>query len=98
MLHTQSVAEFTKSKGFVSVVPKIRANKNGYPYVTMITKDNVAENIYFSKKSSIGVKADMPIVKGFLSTFQVAETTNEAGELRTKLISNSERADISDLL
>ncbi len=97
-MDTLSFSEFTKSKGFTTLVPKVRANKNGYPYLTLITADNKAENVYFSKKSSTLVKEGMEIVKGFLAGFQVAETINAEGEPRVKIISNSERVSIGDLL
>lgn len=97
-MNTQSFKEFTASKKFVSVVPKIRANTNGYPFVTLINDKNEAENLYFSKSASELLKAGDAIVKGFFSQFQVADTINAEGEARVKLISNSERVSIGELL
>ncbi len=98
VLNTQSVKDFVKSKGFQSVAPTIRANTNGYPYITFIDDKNVAENVYFSKNGAKMVGAGEPITKELISKFQVADCKNAAGEVRTKLVSNTERINILDLL
>ncbi len=49
---TMSVVEFCKSQNLTEIVPKIRINANGYPYVTFINSDNVATNIYFTVNAS----------------------------------------------
>ncbi len=97
-MNTQSFKEFTSSKEFVSVVPKIRVNTHGYPFVTLINKENKAENIYFSKSASASLKADEAITKGFFDKYQVADTVNAQGEARVKFIGNSERVSIEELL
>lgn len=92
----QSIVEFAKASGFVQIVKTIRANTNGYPFLTFINKDNVAENIYFSKSAQVVVGA--PVTAEMLKQFQIAQCINAQGEPRTKLVSNSERLDIADLL
>lgn len=81
------VQDWMKSKGFVSVHKSVRTNENGYPYVTFINADNKAENIYFSKSASENYSTGTPIQKGFFDKLNIADTTNAAGEIRTKLVS-----------
>lgn len=97
-MNTLSVKEFVKSKNFVSIVPSIRTNTNGYPYLTFIDKDNKAENIYFSKASSENLADGVVVNKDFLSTFQVAVTLNADNQERIKLVSNSNRVSLDMLL
>lgn len=92
------IKQFAQEKDFKQIVPTVRANTNNYPYLTFIDSKNVAENVYFSKAGSKLVTEGMPVTKEVLAQFQVAETTNEAGEKRMKLISNSERVELGDLL
>lgn len=98
-LNAIPVQEFMKQKGFVSVSRAVRANKAGYPYVTFINGANEAENIYFSKNASARYDEGEPIGRGFFDELQIAETTNAAGEARTKLVGTgtSERVNASDL-
>ncbi len=98
VLNTQSVKAFVQSKGFKSVAPSIRANTNGYPYITFIDDKNVAENIYFSKNGAKMVGAGEAITKDLLAKFQIADCKNATGEVRTKLVSNTERIDVLTLL
>lgn len=97
-LVVQSIKDFCKSKGFTQIVPSVRVNENGYPYITFIDAKNIAENIYFSKSASQAVTAGTPVDKAMLSVYQIGVTTNAAGEERIKLISNSDRVDLSSLL
>ena len=97
-LKVTPVKDFCKSKGFVEIVPVIRENNNGYPFITFITKGNVAENVYFSKTSSSFVSAGQVIDLGFVTQYQIGTTTNANGETRTKLVSNSNRLSLADLL
>jgi hypothetical protein len=97
-LVTMSVKEFVTSKAFVSLVPVVRVNENGYPFITFIDKDNKAENVYFSREASKAVDAGVPVDKAMLSTYQIGITHNAQGEERIKLISNSNRVDIASLL
>jgi len=98
-LATTSVQEFMLSKDFTSLVKRVRANSNGYPYITFINSKNEAENIYFSKNASNLVADGEEIAKGFFNPFRIAVTTNALGEERTKLVSQGEgmRTSIEDL-
>ena len=98
-LNTISVKDFMISAGFTQVVKTVRTNTNGFPYVTFLTADNSAENVYFSKNASRLVDEGMSIEKGFFNPFRVAEITNHAGEKRIKLVGLGEslRASIDDL-
>jgi hypothetical protein len=89
-LSTVSVQEFMRSNNFISVVKLVRENANGYPYVTFITADNKAENIYFSKNASAMTATGETIARGFFSPFMIGYTTNAEGESRTKLVSQGE--------
>lgn len=93
-----TIAEFAQEKGFVSVAQVVRENTNGYPYITFIDADNKAENVYFSKEAAKNVTAGQAVDADMMKTYQIAFTTNEAGEERVKLIGNSGRLDLSALL
>jgi hypothetical protein len=90
-----SIKEYCQANKFATVAKCVRENTNGYAFITFITADNKAENVYFSKNSS--AVAGEVINKDMLSQYQVAEVTNADGEIRMKLTSNSERIDIADL-
>lgn len=86
-LETMSVKDFMKSNG-LTVVNTVRENTNGYPYLTFINKDNVAENIYFSKSLSDKFSAGQPVIKGFFTGIIMSFVTYEDGrEDRWKLSS-----------
>lgn len=97
-LKTTSIKDFAKSKGFVNIVPRVRINDNGYPYVTFLDIDNKAENIYFSRKAAEQVAEGTPVDASLLSKHQIGFPKNADGEERIKLISNSERVDLFSLL
>jgi len=96
-MQVQTIKDFCKSKGFTQVAPSVRENTNKYPFITFIDKDNKAENIYFSKAGAKQVAVGTPVDKALLTTFQIGYATNEQGEVRIKLISNSERLELADL-
>lgn len=91
-----TIKQFIAQKGFTTIVPAVRENVNHYPFLTFINDKNEAENIYFSKNA--GVAFGQVVDKQFLSQYQVAIVKNAAGEERTKLISNSTRVSLADLL
>lgn len=93
-----SVKEFCNQLNVASVASAVRENSNGYPFVTFIDSDNKAENVYFSKEGSKQYAAGSVIGKGFFDKLQIAYVTNEEGEERIKLITNSERVSIDDIL
>jgi hypothetical protein len=90
VLSTIGVQDFMKMNLFTSVVKVVRENANNYPYITFITGDNVAENIYFSKNASTLVGAGETIARGFFDPFMIGYVTNANGEKRTKLVSQGE--------
>lgn len=96
-METATVKEFAKEKGFVQVVPVVRKNTNGYPYMTFIDAENKAENIYFSKNASKLVTVGAVLDKGLASKLSIGYTKNAEGEVRIKLISNGERESIDAL-
>lgn len=95
-LVTLTIKDFCAQKGIISIVPVVRENENGYPYITFMNKENKGENIYFSKNTSKDVALGMPVTKALLSNYQIGITTNAQGEERVKLV--TKRVDISDLL
>ena len=95
-LVTQPVQAFMKANGFTTIVPAVRANSNGYHYVTFINDQNVSENVYFSKGASATVVEGQVIAKGFFDQFEAAETVNLDGELRNKLVTKR-RASLDEL-
>lgn len=97
-LPTFTIKEFCVKQGFTQIVPVVKTNINGYPYLTFIKGDNTAENIYFSRKASVALDAGVPVTKDMIKVYQIGLTKNEKGEERFKLISNSERIDIDSLL
>lgn len=81
---TMSVVEFCKSNDLTEIVPKIRVNSNGYPYVTFINSDNVATNIYFTVNASDTVSEGQDL-REIASDLQIVFVKNELGEDRIKL-------------
>ena len=96
-LRVESVKEFAKSKGFTQLVPTVRVNEHGYPFVTFIDANNKAENVYFSRAAAKAVPAGTVVDKAMLEKYQIGYTTNSEGHERIKLISNSTRLDITEL-
>jgi hypothetical protein len=97
-MKTLSIKEFAQANDIKSYTPAIRSNMNGYPFVTFITSSNEAMNIYFSKSAGEKImegEETLSVIKRL--GCQIAETTNAEGEVRLKLISNSERNNIEDL-
>ncbi len=95
-MRVQTIPEFAKEHGFIQVVDEIRLNTNGYPYVTFINKDNEAENVYLSKAAGEKVHEGEQVTP-LLKQWQVGHTENADGEPRVKLISNSDRVDLSSI-
>ena len=75
-------------KGIVKTISKLRVNANGYPYITLLNKQNRAANLYFSKNSSQGVIdtfGEGSNVLELLKNAQVVLTENADGESRYKI-------------
>jgi hypothetical protein len=98
MENVKSIAKFAEDRSMVSIAPKVRMNTNGYPFITFIDSDNKAENIYFSKAGAETVEEGQEITAELLKSLQVAEVENADGEMRLKLITNSERVSLASLL
>lgn len=92
---TMSIVDFCKSFqgvdrngnpliGLTEIVPKVRINSNGYPYVTFINSDNVATNIYFTVNASDTVSEGQDL-REIASDLQIVFVKNELGEDRIKL-------------
>jgi hypothetical protein len=93
-----SVKDFCIKSNFISFVRKVRYNKNGYPYLTFLGKDNEAENIYFTKGSSDFLSKDTEVSMDFLrdcSIVENAQLTATGGT--TPKISYREMGLIADL-
>ena len=97
ILRTTTIKEFAASRKFVQINPSVRENESRYPFITFITADNKAENVYFSKEAAKKVTSGTAVDKQMLSTHQIGFTVNALGEERIKLISNSTRITLSDL-
>lgn len=93
-----TVAEFCKMKKFVELVPKVRFNANEYPFITFITADNKAENIYFTVNSSETVHEGQDLREIANDLQIVLVTYNDGRESRAKLSrKSSSRLTIEDL-
>lgn len=98
-MKTLTISEFCATNNLVEVAKQVRENSNGYLFVTFIDSNNVALNLYLSKSLCEEIAVNTLITKGFFSNKVVAETSNEAGELRFKLAhKDSQRLDLSDIL
>jgi hypothetical protein len=96
-MQTLAIKEFMglDANKFADVIPAIRVNSNGYPFLTFTTADNKATNVYFSK--SMQVTAG-PIDIAFLRGLKACETANAEGELRWKLTNTAgNRVSLADL-
>lgn len=96
-METISIQEFVTSNNFTSINECIRVNINGYPFVTFINADNVAENVYFSKSESEKVIEGTVITMEMLKSWSIATTTNAAGELRMKIVGAGKRLSLASL-
>lgn len=82
-----SLKDFCHTKGY-NRVSKVRANTNGYKYVTLLEAENTtnSENLYLGQRYGEDIEIDtvLPINELF-----VAEITNADGEVRIKLTDKS---------
>ena len=106
---TMSVADFCKTfvskdasgkdiVGLSEIVPKIRTNSNGYPYVTFINSANIATNIYFTVNASDTVHEGQDL-REIAHDLQIVLVTYKDGrESRAKISRKStSRLTIEDL-
>ena len=82
-----SLKEFCHSKGY-DRASKVRANKSGYKYITLIQSDDTSngENLYLGQRYAEDIAVDSTLPLGDL---YVTEITNAEGELRMKLTDKS---------
>ena len=99
-LVSRSVVKFMQENEFAQIVPQIRVNSSGYPFMTFVSQDNEAENIYFSQKAAELVDEDTAINREFIHSMIVCDTKNANGDERPKLAfaASGNRMDLSDLL
>lgn len=100
ILESLSIKEFLTDFGFVQIVPEIRGNVNGYPFITFINEDNKAENVYFAKTVADKYPVGTTFGKGFFDELIIVITEAEDGEQRVKLTERSTgmRVNAMDLL
>ena len=94
-MKTLSLKEFMQEKSFAQVIPVVRTNSNGYPFLTFTNSSNEAENVYFSKSMLVEAgKVDIEFLRGL----KACETTNADGESRWKLTDSAgSRVELADL-
>lgn len=92
-----SIKQFCTLQGFVELAPSVRTNLNGYPFITFINADNIAENVYFSKALSLVVTKGLAINRELLANYQIGMGVNAKGEPRTKIIGMGDRISVADL-
>ena len=82
------IAKFCTDEKIENIVPTVRANENGYKFITMVRivdGANKSENIYMSKETAKQFEVGQVLSNEELKKFSVCHTTNKAGEARTKL-------------
>ena len=96
-METIVLRDYCTEQGFVQIAKKIRANVNGYKYITFSRSETDSENIYLAKSLDESTTVGQAIDKDLLKSLQIVHTTNAAGEVRTKLCGKGERLDLADL-
>ena len=82
------IAKFCTDEKITDIVPTVRANENGYKFLTLvrvIDGENKSENVYMSKSTAEQFELGQVLSNEELKKFSVCHTTNTAGEPRTKL-------------
>ena len=73
----------------VSAISSLRFNANGYPYVTLLTKDGKSNNVYFGKRSAEIIEEDGLVegdsVTSMLAKASLVDVVNENKEQRFKI-------------
>ena len=83
-----NIVKFCTEEKIVNIVPAVRANENGYLFLTMvriIDGENKSDNIYMSKSTAEQFEEGQVLSNEELKKFSVCHTTNANGEARTKL-------------
>lgn len=73
-------------QGFTGVIPAVRVNANGYPYLVFTTVSGT-ECIYFSKTLAATVAAGQVLGRAEFSEMRARLVTNASGESRYKICS-----------
>jgi len=81
-----TLKEFAAEQGFTGVIPTVKTNTNGYPYL-VFTKVEGTECIYFSKNLAESLAAGQILAKADFAEMRARLVTNAAGESRYKLCS-----------
>ena len=72
----------------IAAISKLHFNTNGYPFVTLLTKDSKAQNVYFGIKSSQVIGGNYgegdTIIKELVNA-DIVQTENAQGEIRYKI-------------
>jgi hypothetical protein len=99
-METLTIKEFAQANNIKEYALKVRANSNGYLFVTFMNFDNEATNVYFSQAMTEKI-AEGDSVGQVIKEHgcKIATVTNAAGEERIKLVGNGEnqRGSIEDL-
>lgn len=83
-----NIVTFCTDEKIANIVPVVRANENGYLFLTMvriIDGANKSENIYMSKSTAEQFEEGQVLSNDELKKFSVCHTTNADGDARTKL-------------
>jgi hypothetical protein len=95
------IAKFCTDEKIENIVRTVRANKNGYKFLTMvriIEGKNKSEQFYMSKATAEQFEVGQVLSDDELKKFSVVHTTNNDGEPRTKLtVGASTWASVKDL-
>lgn len=97
-MKTLTVKEFAKEQKFTNFINQVRFNSNNYPYLTFLTADNKAENIYFSKSTAANLAVGEVLTPKAFGELRAVESTNAEGDIRWKLTNSSNRVDIDSFL
>jgi lipopolysaccharide export system protein LptA len=82
----QTLREFSTSQGFTGVIPTVKTNTNGYPYLVFV-KGDTTECIYFSKTLAASLAAGQVLAKADFAEMRARLVTNATGEQRYKICS-----------
>jgi hypothetical protein len=95
-----SIAEFAQANSITQIVKQVRVNANGYSFVTFVTEDNKAINIYFGSSIGSEYHDGQAVTRELLAELQIYAYLTEDGEQRYRLVRKGEsvRASLADLL
>jgi hypothetical protein len=96
----QSIADFAKANNITQIAKIVRINANKYPFLTFITDDNKAINVYFGSSIGNEYAEDMPVTREMLADLQIYHYVADDNTQRMRLVrkGDSVRVSIADLL